>query len=201
MIRYLLLYNCCCRVFVWHPLCREVRSVVSLLLKFKLYCDRRSVGQIVFMSGPHLGSMNRFLLLSDLCGLPVVERPPWREDRSVIYSYNSLSLSGPSPAGLMTTSYCLILRLPQPGGTGSRIYIPPKQPQQTLNLLVKEERCRALFYMSMYTFTHNLLNVLVQIANNRGFKRKKYPLGTGWSSYTPCIGFDDFLSIRRLVIL
>jgi hypothetical protein len=27
--------------------------------------------------------------------------------------------------------------------------------------------------MSMYTFIHNLLNVLVQIANKMGFKRKK----------------------------
>jgi hypothetical protein len=32
----------------------------------------------------------------------------WREDGSVIYLYNSLSFSGPSPAELMTTSYCLI---------------------------------------------------------------------------------------------
>jgi hypothetical protein len=35
-------------------------------------------------------------------------RPPWREDGSVIYSYNLLSLSCPSPAELVATSYCLI---------------------------------------------------------------------------------------------
>jgi hypothetical protein len=34
--------------------------------------------------------------------------PPWREDGSVICSYNSLSFSGPSPAELVTISYCFI---------------------------------------------------------------------------------------------
>jgi hypothetical protein len=43
-----------------------------------------------------------------------VGHPVWWEDRSVIYSYNSFwalpeqSLSGPSPAGLVTIFYCLI---------------------------------------------------------------------------------------------
>jgi hypothetical protein len=59
------------------------------------------------MSGPYLAPMTRFALLSDICGLHVVECPRWREDGSVIYSYNLLSLSGPSPAELVTTSYCL----------------------------------------------------------------------------------------------
>jgi hypothetical protein len=60
------------------------------------------------VSGPHLWRTTRFVLLSDICGLPVLGRPPWREDGSVIYSYSSLPLSGPSPADLMTTFYCLI---------------------------------------------------------------------------------------------
>jgi hypothetical protein len=34
--------------------------------------------------------------------------------------------------------------------------------QEALNLLVREERCWALFYMPLYMFIHNLLNVLVQ---------------------------------------
>jgi hypothetical protein len=34
--------------------------------------------------------------------------PPWREDGSAMYPYNSPSLSGPSPAELMATSYCLV---------------------------------------------------------------------------------------------
>jgi hypothetical protein len=60
------------------------------------------------MSGPHLWPTTRFLLLPDICGLHVVGRPSWRENGSVIYLYNSLSLSGPSPEELMTTSYCPI---------------------------------------------------------------------------------------------
>jgi hypothetical protein len=39
-----------------------------------------------------------------------------------------------------------------------------------MNLLVTEERYWALFYMQLYTFLHNLLNVLAQIANNMGLK-------------------------------
>jgi hypothetical protein len=37
------------------------------------------------------------------------------------------SLMGRSPAELTALFYCLILRLPQPGGPGSRIYIPQEQ--------------------------------------------------------------------------
>jgi hypothetical protein len=40
------------------------------------------------------------------CGRLVVGRPSWREHESVIYSYNLLSLSGPSPAELVIT--CLV---------------------------------------------------------------------------------------------
>jgi hypothetical protein len=66
-------------------------------LSFRLFCDRRSVGQSVIVS-----------VLSGIRGFLVPERPSWREDGIVIYSYNLLSLSGPSPAELMTTFYCLI---------------------------------------------------------------------------------------------
>jgi hypothetical protein len=48
------------------------------------------------------------LLLLEICGLSVVGRSSWWEDGSVIYLYNSLSFLGPSPAELMTTSYCFI---------------------------------------------------------------------------------------------
>jgi hypothetical protein len=37
--------------------------------------------------------------------------------------------------------------------------------------LVTEERYRALFYMPLYTFLHNLLIVLVQIANQMGLQK------------------------------
>jgi hypothetical protein len=38
------------------------------LSESELYYDRRSVGQSVLVSSPHLGLMTRFLLLSDHCG-------------------------------------------------------------------------------------------------------------------------------------
>jgi hypothetical protein len=41
-----------------------------------------------------------------------------------------------------------------------------------LNLLCTEERYWALFYMPLYTFLHNLLNALVQIANKMGLQEK-----------------------------
>jgi hypothetical protein len=40
-----------------------------------------------------------------------------------------------------------------------------QKPQEALNLLVTEERFRALFCIPLYTFLHNLLDALVQIAN------------------------------------
>jgi hypothetical protein len=38
--------------------------------------------------------------------------------------------------------------------------------------LVTEERYWALFYMPLYTFIHNLLNVLVQTADRMGLQNK-----------------------------
>jgi hypothetical protein len=40
------------------------------------------------------------------------------------------SFSGPTPAGLMTTFYCLRFETPQPGGPGPPILYPPKQGGQ-----------------------------------------------------------------------
>jgi hypothetical protein len=73
--------------------------------------------------------------MSDICGLHVEGHPLWPEDRSVIYSYNLLSLFGPSPAEPVTTSYCLIwhhmllsyTKLPKPEGPGPCICIPQEQ--------------------------------------------------------------------------
>jgi hypothetical protein len=48
-----------------------------------------------------------------------------------------------------------------------------QKPQEALNLLVTEESCWALFYMSFYTFLHNLLNILVQNSNTIGLQKKK----------------------------
>jgi hypothetical protein len=46
-----------------------------------------------------------------------------------------------------------------------------QKPQEALNLLVTEEHYWALFYMPLYTFPHNFLNVLVQITNEMGLQK------------------------------
>jgi hypothetical protein len=85
--------------------------------------------------------MTRLLLLSDISGLHVVGRLPWRKDGSVIYSYNLLSLSGPNHAEVMTTSYCLIRDSLNPEGQ-ARVFISPRitvaklYPRALCNLLV-----------------------------------------------------------------
>jgi hypothetical protein len=47
-----------------------------------------------------------------------------------------------------------------------------QKPQEALNPLVTEERYSAFFYVLLYTFLHNLLNALVQIANKMGLQKK-----------------------------
>jgi hypothetical protein len=47
-----------------------------------------------------------------------------------------------------------------------------QKSQKALNLLITQDRYCARFYMPLYTFLHNLLNVLVQIANKMGLRRK-----------------------------
>jgi hypothetical protein len=81
---------------------RTLGNNIVYRFMFKLFCE------VCLVAGPHLGPMTWFLLLSDICDLHVEGRPIWREDGSVIYSYNSQSLSGPSPAELTTIFYCLI---------------------------------------------------------------------------------------------
>jgi hypothetical protein len=74
-----------------------------------------------------------FSFLSDNCVFLDVKHPLWREGESVINSYNCFwdlpeqSLSGPSLAELTTQVPCLLSDSPQPGGPGSRIYIPLEQ--------------------------------------------------------------------------
>jgi hypothetical protein len=73
-----------------------------------------SCGRPVCLSvGPQI-----FLVPSDICGLLVEGLLPWREDGSVIYLYNLLSLFDPSPAAPVTIFYCLILDSPNLEGQG-----------------------------------------------------------------------------------
>jgi hypothetical protein len=75
-------------------------------------CDRRSVGRSVFVSGSHPELRTRFFM--PFCGFLDVRHPLWREDRCIIYSYNSFcalseqSLSGPNATELTTIFYCFI---------------------------------------------------------------------------------------------
>jgi hypothetical protein len=49
-----------------------------------------------------------------------------------------------------------------------------QKQQEALNLLVTEERYWALFYMPLYTFLHNFLNLLAQIANKMGLHKEDF---------------------------
>jgi hypothetical protein len=64
------------------------------------------------------------MLLFEICGLVSLERPLWREDGSAI-----CSVITQWSESLRTRNHTLLshLRLPQPGGPGSRIYIPQEQ--------------------------------------------------------------------------
>jgi hypothetical protein len=78
-------------------------------------------------------AQDRFLLLSDSCGFVDVERPLWRKDGT--------GLSFTIAAGPRRRSHSRVLvprdswpyftvsdsKIPQPGGLGTRIYIPPDQ--------------------------------------------------------------------------
>jgi hypothetical protein len=86
---------------------------------------------------PH-GVQDQILLLSDACGFVDMRRPFWREDGSVVcnccWSSPPQSISGPSPAGLMTIFYCLRFQTPSTWrarspylyrpGTGRPTYTP-----------------------------------------------------------------------------
>jgi hypothetical protein len=61
------------------------------------------------------------MLLSEICGLFSVGRPLWREDGSAIYSVITEWSESRRTRNRTLLSY---LRLPQPGGPGTRIYIP-----------------------------------------------------------------------------
>jgi hypothetical protein len=98
---------------------------LMVVIGFRLFWERRSVGQSVFVLGPNLEPMTTLLLLSNICGLHALGCPPWREDGSVIYSYNLLSLSSPSSAELMIISYCLMWDSPNLEGQVP-VCIPPR---------------------------------------------------------------------------
>jgi hypothetical protein len=94
--------------------------------KFKFYCDRRSVGQFVFVSDPLWGPWAdfNFLWLTITFFLLHVRFSLWREEGSVTRSAINHRLES-----RRTHSHTLLshLRLPPPGWPGPRIYIPQEQ--------------------------------------------------------------------------
>jgi hypothetical protein len=91
------------------------------LMKFKLYCDRRSVGQFVLVSGPLWGRWPDFkcLWVAITFFLLHVRHPLWREDGSVICSAITRWLDLRRTHNHISLPH---LRLPQPGGPGPHIY-------------------------------------------------------------------------------
>jgi hypothetical protein len=83
----------------------------TLMLKLKLICDRRSVGQCVLVSGSCLEPMTRSLCFVWQLWVSSCSAPSLTRGGSVIYSYNCFwalpeqLLSGPSPAELVTIFY------------------------------------------------------------------------------------------------
>jgi hypothetical protein len=86
----------------------------SFFFKFKLYCDRQSVGQFVLWCRAIF--FDNFFLH--------VGYPLWQEDRSVICSAITHWLESHKPHNHILLSH---LGLSQPGGPGLRIYISQEQ--------------------------------------------------------------------------
>jgi hypothetical protein len=102
--------------------------------KSKLYYDRRSVGQSVFVSDTRLGSATNILLFFSYlvsCRFVDVGCPLWRVVGSVIYSCcwasPTQSFSVPSPAGLVTKLFLLSQIWDSPNQEGQvPVFISPK---------------------------------------------------------------------------
>jgi hypothetical protein len=92
-----------------------LRLTVSQSVCLGIEYSRGTCDQILFPVG---------MLLSEICSLISVGRPLWREDGSAI-----CSVITQWSESLRTWNHTLLsrLRLPQPGGPGSRINIPQEQ--------------------------------------------------------------------------
>jgi hypothetical protein len=109
----------------------------KILSKSKLLYDRRSVGQSVCLGvEPSLGLVTRYYFLSEGCCLKVRVLFLWgalSDERTglqiAVQSLRGSSLTEP----VASLSH---LRLPQPGGPGSRIYIPGHWVKNTEFLII-----------------------------------------------------------------
>jgi hypothetical protein len=114
----------------------QTRTSRGVQLQLHLIYDRQSVGQSVLVSGAHLGPDQFFFhFVISLRQLRVCYfvAPSLTRGRVCNLLYNCFwalpeqSLFGRSPAELNDHILLSHLRLPQPGGLGSRIYIPQEQ--------------------------------------------------------------------------
>jgi hypothetical protein len=107
--------------------------LVRALLKLNLIYDRQSVGQFVLVSGAHLGPVTNLSFSFRQLRLCYFVAPFLTRGR--VCNLLVQLLLGPTRAAtlgsksLRTHGHILLshLRLPQPGGPGSRIYIPKEQ--------------------------------------------------------------------------
>jgi hypothetical protein len=106
----------------FNPISGKIVGKKRPKLKSQLSYSRRSDGQSVLVSRTISETRPIFLSLSleissDNWRFVILGRPLWREDGSVIYSFcwatPAQHFSGPCPAGLITTFYCLNLGTPQ----------------------------------------------------------------------------------------
>jgi hypothetical protein len=105
--------------------------------KSKLYYDRQSVGQSVLVSGTHVGPAINFSPFSlwlyfrqfrvCWCGAPSLTRSPICTFQFLPGIASAAFLRSESHGTHEHILLSLFLRLPQPGGPGSCIYIPQEQ--------------------------------------------------------------------------
>jgi hypothetical protein len=97
----------------------------SWLSESELYYDRQSVGQSVLVSGAY-DQIFIIVRLLRVCwyGVPSLTRGQICR-LQLLLSSPTQSFSGPSPAGLMTTFYCLRFETPPTWSTRSLYLYPP----------------------------------------------------------------------------
>jgi hypothetical protein len=97
-----------------------------------LYDWRFTANQSVLATSPLRLTTSNFIFQLNTCGYSLyVTSSLWREDGSVVYNCcwcsPAHSFSDPSPAGRMSTYYCLRLETSQLGGLDPHIYIPQER--------------------------------------------------------------------------
>jgi hypothetical protein len=175
-----------------HPCgtCDQILLPVGMLLEVevKLLYDWRSVSQYVLVSSTLVE-----MLLSEICRLVSVGRPFRWEDGSTI-----CSVITQWSESLRTRNHTLLshLRFPQPGGPGSRIYIP-----------VSGGYTRALgsLYVVSYDSPLTTCRATVEVSNLPPTWRARspyiYPSESGWSSPKPKVKVTLWPTVSRSVCL